>query len=277
MPFETLNGAKIYYQDQGKGFPIVLAHGLGGDHTMWVNQVAAFKDKYRVVVWDVRGHGRSEVTETGYSIEQFAEDQYALMRHLGIQRAHIGGLSMGGWIAWTFALAHPECTVSLILSDSAGYLTTVSKEKSEENRKMFEASAAIAEKKGRKPLVDVTLSLMFSQAFIKNHPDIVNVVRKRIEEDPGLGYANAIRYVFLPRWDTPEEEIKKKLAKISVPTLVLVGDLDALTPLPTQKSLAQAIPGARLEIIPNSGHVPIIEQPEIWNRLVGDFIKNISA
>ena len=92
---------------------------------MWTGQVPAFKEKYRLVVWDVRGHGRSEVTEDGYQIEQFVDDQYQLMRHLGIERAHIGGLSMGGWIAWSFALAHPEATASLILSDSAGYVADV--------------------------------------------------------------------------------------------------------------------------------------------------------
>ena len=275
MPEAKINGARIYYQEHGRGFPLILAHGLGGDHAMWLAQVPVFKTKYRVVLWDCRGHGRSEVTAEGYSIEQFVEDQYALLGQLGIQRAHIGGLSMGGWIAWSFALAHPEATASLVLSDSAGIQTGMSEAAQEQTKKLFEASAAISEKKGRGPILENTLALMFSAKFLQEKPELVALVRKQILADPGLGYARAIRGLFA-NWDqSAAEGVQDRLARISVPALILAGDLDVLTPLPTQQALQRAIPHSRLEVIPGSGHVPCIEQPELWNRLVLEFLAGV--
>jgi len=277
MPETILNGARIYYQEHGQGFPLVLAHGLGGDHAMWLAQAPVFKTKYRVVLWDCRGHGRSEVTADGYSIEQYVEDQSALLRHLGIKRAHIGGLSMGGWIAWSFAIAHPEATVSLVLSDSAGVQTGMSQEQRDQAKKLFEVSAAIAEKKGRGPILENTLALMFSAKFLKEKPELVALVRKQILADPGLGYARAIRGLFA-HWDqSGAEEVNDRLARISVPTLILAGELDQLTPLPTQQALQRAIPNSRLEVIPGAGHVPCIEQPELWNKLVLEFLAGIEV
>jgi 3-oxoadipate enol-lactonase len=275
MPEAILNGARIYYQEHGRGFPLVLAHGLGGDHAMWLAQVPLFKTKYRVVLWDCRGHGRSEVTEEGYSIGRFVDDQWALLQYLGIQRAHIGGLSMGGWIAWSFAIAHPEAAASLVLSDSAGIQTGMSEAQREQTKKLFEASAAIAEKKGRQPLLENTLALMFSAKFLQEKPEIVALVRKQILADPGLGYARTIRGLFA-NWDqSAAEGVLAGLARISVPALILAGDLDVLTPLPTQQALQRAIPNSRLEVIPGAGHVPCIEQPELWNRLVLDFLAGV--
>jgi len=277
MPQTILNGARIYYQEHGRGFPLVLAHGLGGDHGMWLFQAPVFKTKYRVVLWDCRGHGRSEVAADGYSIEQYVEDQYALLEHLEIKRAHIGGLSMGGWIAWSFALAHPEATASLTLSDSAGILTGMSEAERQQSQKLFEVSAAIAEKQGRKVLAENTLALMFSAKFLETKPEIAALVRNQILADPGLGYARAIRGLFA-NWDkSSAEEVLPRLARISVPTLILVGELDQLTPLPTQQALQRAIPNSRLEVIPGAGHVPCIEQPELWNRLVLEFLAGVQV
>jgi len=242
---------------------------------MWLAQIPAFKPRYRVLLWDCRGHGRSEVTEEGYSIEQFVEDQYALMRRLGIEKAHIGGLSMGGWIAWSFALAHPEATASLILSDSGGVLAGMSEKERLQKKKLFEVSADLAEKQGRKIMVDNTLALMFSEKFIRTRPEIVALVRERILADPGLGYARAIRGMFVNWGQESAAATLKRLAQIRAPTLILVGELDQLTPVPTQRALHQAIPNSRLEIIPEAGHVPPVEQPELWNRLVLDFLKGV--
>lgn len=275
MPTAILNGAKIFYEVHGRGFPLVLTHGLGGDHLIWMEQARFFKDRYQVVLWDCRGHGRSEVTEEGYSLAQFVEDLHALLSHLGLERAHIGGLSMGGWISWSFALAHPEAAASLVLSDSAGLQEGLSEEERAAKRKMFEASAAVAAKKGRGPLVEVTLSLMFAPGFLEGRPDLAALVRKQIEDDPGLGYARTIQGMFIEFWETPVEEAKAKLSRLRTPTLVIAGELDQLTPPATQKALAEAIPGARLELIPGAGHVPNLEQPELWNRLALEFLSGL--
>lgn len=275
MPEVLLNDARLYYRESGEGFPLVFTHGLGGDHTNWNLQVPAFRERYRVVVWDCRGHGRSEVTASGYTIGGFVDDLGALLDHLGIARAHLAGLSMGGWITWRFALAHPERCAALALSDSAGVLEAATPEEIEKKKSLFLASAAIAEKQGRAPLVDATLALMFSPQFLAANPAAVLPVRRRIEADPGLGYARTIRGLFANLWDRPEGSGFDQLGRLAAPTLVLAGELDQLTPLPTQRALARAIPGTRLEIIPRAGHVPCIEQPELWNRLVGEFLVTV--
>lgn len=274
MPEATLNGAKFYYQDHGSGFPVVFTHGLGGDHSMWMMQIPAFKNKYRVVVWDCRGHGRSEVSETGYSIDGFVEDLYALIRHLGIDKAHFVGLSMGGWITWSFALKYPEICKTITLSDSAGFNIDENSDQVTEKRKMFEASAAISEKYGRERLADMTIALMFAKEFIETRPEIVNLVKERIKSDPGIGYARTIRGMFIEYWESSPESVKQRLGTIKIPTLVLVGDKDQLTPVPTQQGLHEAIPGSGFEIIPGAGHVPSIEKPELWNKLVMKFLEN---
>lgn len=275
MPEAKINGAEIYYQDQGEGFPIVFTHGLGGDHTNWVAQVQEFCKKYRVITWDVRGHGRSEVTGDGYSIDRFVEDLHGLLCLLGVERAHVAGLSMGGWISWVYALAHPENTAALVLSDSAGMQAGMTAEQMKQKRDMFLLSADIAEKEGRAGLADTSVSLMFSPEFIQNSPEAVEVVKKRISADPGIGYARTIKNIFAPFWDTPHEEINAMLSAIKAPCLIVCGDKDQLTPLPTQQALHKAIPGSRLEVIPGAGHVPTIEAAGTWNRLVMDFLEQV--
>jgi len=277
MPQKEINGTKIFYEVRGSGFPAVFTHGLGGDHTMWVNQVPEFEKKYRTVVWDVRGHGRTEVTENGYSIARFTDDLKKLLDFLAIKRAHIIGLSMGGWISWSFALEHPETVEALVLSDSAGMQAAAPKEQNEQRRQMFEASAHIAEKYGRERLADTTVSLMFAREFIESRPELVELIKKRICQSPGVGYARTVRGLFASDEHETPQQTKKRLSQIKAPTLVLAGEKDQLTPMPTQEALAKAIPGARLEKIPGSGHVPPIEMPEVWNGLVLDFLRGIKA
>ncbi len=275
MPEAFINGARIYYQVRGRGFPLILSHGLGADHTMWALQVAAFKECFKVVLWDFRGHGRSEITEEGYSLEQFVKDERELLRYLGISKAHIGGLSLGGLVSSWFAATYPEMTVSLILSDSAGLLEGMSEEEKEDKRNLFEMSAKVAEKEGRAAMVEATISLMFSEEFIKNSPDIVNKIKEGIMADPGQGYARTIRHLLMDFWKKSEDEIKSNLAGISAPSIILAGDLDRLTPLPTQEALHRAIPGSRFKVIKGAGHVPVLEKPEEWNREVLDFLKSL--
>lgn len=275
MPEAEINGARLYYEIHGEGYPVILTHGLGGDSTMWAFQLPEFRKKRKVVIWDVRGHGRSETTENGYSIDQFVEDLHGLMDYLGIEKAHIGGLSMGGWISWRFALAYPEATRSLVLSDSAGMPHKQAPEQREQQRQMFEASAHIAEKYGRERLADATISMMFAEDFIRNRPDVIDMVKERIKNDPGVGYARTVKGLFMDFIQNPPENSHERLARITVPTLIIAGDKDILTPLPTQEALHEAIEGSRFEVISGSGHVPPVEKPEQWGKLVLDFYDEI--
>ncbi|MFO8058759.1 MAG: alpha/beta fold hydrolase [bacterium] len=277
MPEALINGARIYYQEHGKGPPLVLSHGLGSDHTMWLLQARELRDRFRVVLWDFRGHGRSEITEEGYSLEMFVSDLRGLLRYLGIEEAHIGGLSLGGLVAWSFALAFPEMTRSLVISDSAGLLEGMSEKEKEDKQKLFETSAAVAKKDGRSRMADATISLMFSEKFIKSRPDLVEQVKSGIMADPGQGYARTIEHLLLNFWKRPEDEVKEDLGRISTSCLVLAGELDQLTPLPTQQALHRSIPGSRFVLIKGAGHVPCLEKPGEWNRAVLEFLSSVEG
>ncbi len=278
MPEAIINGAKIHYQDKGNGYPLVLAHGLGGDLTIWIPQVPAFSERYRLITWDCRGHGRSEVTEDGYLIENFVDDQYKLLQHLGVEKAHVGGLSMGGLIAWVFALTHPEMVTSLILSDTTVLNIGDDQESRRQFVDMFMTTAKIAEKRGRGgAMANQTIRLMFSDQFIRNNPEFIALVKERIAESSGVGFARTVRGIFGAGVRAQEIDITKLLAAIKAPTLILVGEEDILTPVPTAEALSRAIPQSRLHIIKGSGHVPNIEQTEEWNRVVMDFLDGVEV
>ncbi len=278
MPYTQINGAKIFYTDQGSGAPLVLTHGLGSDHTMWALQLPEFNKHYRVITWDVRGHGRSEVTDEGYSLAQFVDDLSGLLGYLGIEKAHIGGLSMGGWISWSFALAHPEMTCSLVLSNAAGLQTGIPEEQFDQGRKMMATSADIAEKDGRGGiLLEATIKLMFCEDFIQANPEMIELVRERLKGSSGVGFARTVRGIFQNNKYGDDPAIVQGLAGILVPALVLAGDKDVLTPLSTQVGLSEAIPGSRLEVFENAGHVTNMEQPEKWNKLALDFLAAVSC
>ena len=139
----------------------------------------------------------------------------------------------------------------------------------------IEASAAVAEKMGRGVIADNTIALMFSEQWIRENPAAVALIKKRISDDPGLGFARTVRNMFLDYWAKEAGQIPSQLAKIKAPALIIAGDQDQLTPLPTQQALHEAIPGSRFEVIKGSGHVPVIEQPELWNRLALEFLEGV--
>jgi len=127
MPKAKVNGIKIAYEVYGEGFPLVLAHGYTASKEMWDGQIGPFSERYRVVVYDVRGHGESEappVDDPGYTIDTLVADQKALMAHLGIEQAFVGGLSLGGMIAMRFALTHPSAVRALLLCDTSPGMDT---------------------------------------------------------------------------------------------------------------------------------------------------------
>src|SRR5690349_485309 len=119
MPYADVNGQRLHYQDSGgTGLPVVLAHGLLMDHEMFAPQVAALRDRYRVVTWDERGHGLTETTPDDFSYWDSADDLRGLLDALGIERAVVGGMSQGGFLSLRFALDHPERTIGLVLIDT---------------------------------------------------------------------------------------------------------------------------------------------------------------
>lgn len=248
MPFLDRGGVAIYYEEHGAGPPILLSHGYSASCRMWDGQVAAFADRYRLVLWDMRGHGRSgDPDDPGlYSTPATVEDMAALLRHLGIERAIIGGLSLGGYMSLAFHLAHPEMASALMLFDTGpGYRNPQARAQWNERA---EARARDLEAKG--------LSALGRESDPR-------VGRHRSAE----GLALAARGMLAQQ----DGSIIESLPLIKVPTLVLVGALDRNFIAPFEY-MAGKIPGARKTVIPEAGHTANLDQPEAFNKAVGEFL-----
>lgn len=247
----TINrdGVNIYYEDHGTGPAILLSHGYSATSRMWEAQVAAFKDRYRVITWDMRGHGQSDSPDdpNAYSEAATVDDMAAILKHLGIETAVIGGLSLGGYMSLAFNIAHPEMVRALMLFDTGpGYKNPVAREGwNETSRKRAETF----ESKG--------LEALGSSAEVR-------VSQHRSAQ----GLAHAARGM-LAQFDS---RIIESLDSIKVPTLVLVGEKDQPF-LGATDYMAKKIPGATLATIPDAGHASNIDQPAAFNEAVERFLK----
>ena len=253
MPTAPINGIDIYYEDHGSGFPIVLSHGYAAAAPMWQPQVEGLSHRYRVVVWDMRGHGRtgSPERQDDYSEAHTVEDMRGLFRHLGISEAAVGGLSMGGYMSLAFRLKHPEMVRALILCDTGpGY-------RSEEARagwnRMAEHFAQAYEERG----LDALGSSVEVRATARYHRS-------------ALGLAKAARGM-LRQFDS---RVIESLPDIRVPTLVIVGERDKPFLAPSDY-MAAKIPGARKVVIEGAGHAPNIETAAAFNAAVLEFLDGL--
>jgi 3-oxoadipate enol-lactonase len=259
MPAVNVQGARLYYEEAGTGPAVVLAHGGGGDVSQWRQQIPALAQRHRVVAFDARGHGRSPMTAACSGITDFADDVAALLRHLGITRAHLVGATLGGVAVLECALAHPEAVRSVVLISTAPDTT-------DEMRARFEASAEVVESGDLAGFAEGFVNFIFSPAFVSEHEDEVAEVRTRLERIDPAGYAQSIRAL------GNRPDLSPRLGRLNVPALIVTGALDPIpTSAPGAILLARALPKARGEVIADAAHLPHIEQPEMFNRLLLDF------
>jgi pimeloyl-ACP methyl ester carboxylesterase len=253
MPTARLNGIEIYYEDHGSGEPVLLTHGYGSTSAMWVPQVDALTQGRRLITWDMRGHGGTDSPEeqSAYSEAQTIEDMAALLRHLGVERAVIGGLSLGGYMSLAFNLAHPEMVTALILCDTGpGYRNPKGREAW--NETAFKRAERFEER---------------GLEALGSSPE-VQAVRSRHRSAEGL--AKAARGM-LAQFDS---RVIESLEGIDVPTLIIVGAND--TPfLAGTDYMAAKIPNAQKVVIPDAGHASNIDQPEAFNEAVLEFLGEV--
>jgi len=251
MPTLSRDGVKIYYEDHGDGPAVLLSHGYSATSKMWDGQVEALKGNYRVITWDMRGHGQSDSPDESkaYSEAATCDDMAGILRHLGIQKAVIGGLSLGGYMSLAFNVAHPEMTAALMLFDCGpGYKNPVGREGW---NKTAVSRAEAFEKDGLESL---------------GRGAEVRIAQHRSAQ----GLANAARGM-LAQFDS---RIIESLPEIEVPTLVLVGDQDAPF-LNGTDYMAAKIPNSKKVVIENAGHASNIDQPAAFNAAVKGFLDGL--
>ena len=252
------NGIAINYEVQGDGPWVVMSHSLACALGMWAPQIEALKAKYRVLCFDTRGHGGSDAPAGAYTLEQMAEDLHGLLSALGVQRPHFVGLSMGGMIGMTFALAHPGVFRSLVLCDTTSRYPP-------ELRAVWDDRIKTATTKGMEPLVEPTLQRWFTAPFLAQRPAAVERVARMIRSTPPQGYAGCCHAI-------PRIDLTRRLSSLDCPVQVIVGEEDVGTPVAMAREIHEAAPGSQLVIIPNASHLSNLEQPEAFNRALLDFL-----
>jgi 3-oxoadipate enol-lactonase len=243
------------------GAPVVtLTHPLGVTLALWDDHVAALTNRYRVLRYDVRGHGGSETPPGLYTLEQMAGDLFDLLDALGIAETHFVGVSMGGLIGMTAALTRPSRIKSLVLCDTtACYGPGV--------RPMWEDRIRVAESEGMTAaLVDRTMAIWFTEAFRTKRPEVVERIAAMLRKSDPRGYAAAIRAIAFV-------DLSERIRAIICPILVVVGEQDPGTPPAMARVIHERIPGAELLILPGAMHCAVAEDADRFLRALLDFIE----
>jgi 3-oxoadipate enol-lactonase len=254
----TTNGIQMHLVEAGGGRPLVFLHGLGWDHTLWQSATARFAGAYRVVAGDTRGHGQSDKPAGPYTIATFAEDWHGALAALSMRGACLVGFSQGGMIAQWLAIHHPEDVGALCLVSTACRVNPAVREKLEERIR-------IARAEGAQAAARAAAQSIFSKGYADAHPEAIRHFvewRAAMEQEP-LFEATRAGGGF---------DLSSDLGGVSVPTVVVYGDEDALTPPAVVKEVAAAVPGAELVAVPGAGHMIPVEQPRRFEEIVGAFL-----
>jgi 3-oxoadipate enol-lactonase len=257
-----VNGLEVYYGDVGdrRALPVVLIHGFPFNHAMWQPQIAVLEKRFRIIAYDLRGHGKSSVGDGQYTIEFYVDDLISLLDHLKVERAVLCGLSMGGYIALRAVERNPERIVGLILAD------TQAKADTNEAKLRRAASIRAVKTSGVKAYAEGLLKALFAQQSHATRTDAVDAVRNMIESSSPLGISGAL-LALAARTETTEA-----LSSIRVPTLILVGEHDTLTPISASQEIHDKIPNSEMHVIRDAAHMSNLENPEAFNGHVLDFL-----
>ena len=270
MPTATVNGLSIYYEESGDGYPLVWSHEFAGDHRSWSGQVAFFEPRYRVVSYAARGHTPSDVPEEAeaYTQDNAVEDLRGLLDHLGVERAHVGGLSMGGNVALNFGLRYPERARSLIVAG-----TGTGSDDPEAFRTAVGEYADLLETDGMRAMADYARSDTRAQ-LLRKVPAAWQKFHDGFMEHSPLGSALTFRGV--QRGGVPVYDLEEGLRNLEVPTLIMLGDEDqpCVEPALFMKS---CIPSSGLVMFPQSGHAINLEEPELFNQVAADFLTTVES
>ena len=273
MPhLKTSDGIRLYYEEAGEGEPIVFVHEFGGDMRSWEPQMRHFTRRYRCIAFNARGYPPSDVPESidFYSQERAAQDIVEVLDHLGLAKAHIVGLSMGGFATLHFGLRTPDRALSLVAA-GAGY--GAEKEHEEYFRDVSNEVAKQFEAQGSERFSHVYGMAASRSAFLVKDPRGWAEFRQHLGEHSAQGAALTMRGVQARRPSLYDLEDRFKAMR--VPTLVIVGDEDDHC-LQPGIFLKRTIPACGLAVLPKSGHTLNLEEPALFNQLVDDFLASVA-
>ncbi|MGI8757833.1 MAG: alpha/beta fold hydrolase [Acidimicrobiales bacterium] len=262
MPTVDLDGTRLHYLDSGAGEPaVVLLHAFPLHAGMWKPQIEALQGRARVITPDLAGFGGSHAPDDpgAYSVDGWADSVAALADHLGLDRVVLGGLSMGGYAAFSFVRRHRDRLAGLVLADTRPGPDTaeVADRRSSQQRQVSAEGTA--------GLIETLLQGLLGDHTRQHHPDLVERVRG-LMDNPPAGFVGALEAMKRRPDSTPV------LAGIHVPTVVVVGDQDGPSPPAVAREMQTAIPGATLAVLPRAGHLSNLEAPDAFNQVMADLL-----
>jgi 3-oxoadipate enol-lactonase len=257
MPTANINGVQLAYRDEGRGRPLLLIHAFPLSGAMWERQIEALSGAYRLIIPDLRGFGASPSVPGTASLDQYADDLAGLLDQLGLEHISVAGLSMGGYIAFALLRRHRERVDALVLADTRPQPDT------EEGRRAREQNAQLAEQQGAGAIADQMLPKLLSSNATEQ---LRAEVRGIIKANDRAGIAAALRAMAARPDSTP------LLATIGVPTLIVVGAEDGLTPPSDARAMHAAIAGSQLVELPGAGHLANMEASEAFNAAVDNLL-----
>lgn len=260
MPDITISHLRIHYEESGSGDAILLLHGLGSCGQDWTLQVPALENKFRVIAPDMRGHGQTDKPRSGIRVAHLASDVIGLLDALSVERAHAVGLSLGGCVAQQLALDAPARVRSLALVNTFAHLEPANPR----HALMLVSRLTVLGLRGLPAQAHYIAARMFPK------PE-QEMLRKLAAERIASNDAATYRRLMLA---IRAFDVRNRLGEIKCPTLVIAGDRDTTVPLRPKQLLVARIPGARFELIADSGHATPIDQPGVFNQLLIGFLES---
>jgi 3-oxoadipate enol-lactonase len=255
----------LAFTEQGSGPVVVLLHGFPLSRAMWAAQLRTLSESFRIIAPDLRGHGESPAPDATYTMDQMADDVVELLDGLGItEPVVVGGLSMGGYVALAMAVKHPDRLRALMLIDTkAAADTPEAAEKREETARATLKAGNAAE------VVASMIPRLFGKTTLERRPELVGPLKADMEKTSASGVAGALRGMAI------RPDRRDQLASIAAPSLVIVGQEDAIAPPDEARAMAEALPNGRLAVIPDAGHLAPYEQPEAVDRAILEFLRGL--
>jgi 3-oxoadipate enol-lactonase len=252
VPFQPVNGARLYYEEHGAGEPLLLITGFTISAAVFEPVLDRYAERFRCIVYDNRGAGRTRAPRRPTAMPELAADAAGLLERLGVESAHVYGLSMGGMVAQELALRFPERVRGLVLGGTTPGGPRAARPA------LGELSALAGG--GRRGWL---AGALFSPAFRREHPERVRELLAYFARHPATADGLLAHW-----WATVYHDTTARLGRIQAPTLVMHGECDALAPLANARVLAARIPDAELAIVPGAGHAYALERPETSYRLL---------